>query len=191
MDLTPDAFAARRRALEDAFFQKRDAELAKNIRLHLAEMEEKQKLTHVSGILDEHVLVDLVHAGVSAETLLAMRFVPMIGVAWADRVVSQEERAAVLGAAEAEGIAAGSPAHKLLEAWLEHKPDQAVFVAWKEYVSALAGVMPAVTLQKLRERTEHLCHKVAKATGGILGVGSISAAEHAAIAEFSGSWGGK
>jgi hypothetical protein len=190
MDLTPDAFAARRRALEDAFFQQRDAELVKNIRSHLSEMEEKQKLTHVSGILDQQVLVDLVHAGVTAETLLAMRFVPMIGVAWSDRVVSKEERSAILQAAEAEDIAAGSPAHKLLEAWLENKPNSAVFTAWKEYVGALAQVMPAATLLKLRERTERLCHLVAKATGGILGVGSVSAAERAAIADFSASWGG-
>jgi hypothetical protein len=142
-----------------------------------------------TGILDDHVLVDLVHAGVTGETLLAMRFVPMIGVAWADRIVTAKERTAVLQAAETEGIAALSPAHRLLESWLEHKPDEAVFVAWKEYVSEMAKVMPPATLAKLRERSEHLCHKVAKAAGGILGIGSISPAERAAIAEFSACWG--
>jgi hypothetical protein len=188
MELSPDAFESRRRALEDAFFHKRDEELVAKMRSLLGEFEEKQKMAHVSGILDEHVLVDLVRAGVTAESLLAMRFVPMIGVAWADRIVAEKERAAIMQAAEAEGVAADSPAHRLLESWLHHKPDAAVFVAWKEYVSELAKVMPPATITKLRERTEHLCHQVAKAAGGILGLGSVSAAERAAIAEFSGSW---
>ena len=189
MELNPDAFESRRRALEDAFFHKRDEELVGKMRSQLAALEDKQRLAHVSGILDEQVLVDLAHAGVTAETLLAMRFVPMIAVAWADRIISTKERTAVLQAAESEGVAAGSPAHGLLESWLERKPDKAVFVAWKAYVSELAKVMPPATLAKLRERTEHLCHQVAKAAGGIMGIGSISPAEKAAIAQFSASWG--
>jgi len=188
MELGPNPFDARRRGLEEAFFHKRDAELVEGLRNQLAAFEEQQKMAHVSGILDAHVLVDLTRAGVTAETLMAMRFVPMIGVAWADRVVSVDERAAILEAAEAEGIVAASPAHRLLESWLTHRPDEAVFAAWREYVGELAKIMPAATLEKLRERTEELCRKVAKAAGGVLGIGSISSAERSTIAQFADAW---
>ncbi len=92
-------------------------------------MEEKTGLSHVSGILDENVLLDLMRVGVTGESLLAMRFVPMIAVAWSDRVISPEEHAAILSAAEAENVMPGTPAYQLLHSWLERRPDNAVIVA--------------------------------------------------------------
>lgn len=188
MRIVPDPFKARARALEDAFFHKRDAELLTRMRLQLVELEEKERVAHASGILDEHVLRDLVRAGVTAESMLAMRFIPMIAVAWSDRQVSPEERTAILESAEAENIACDSPAYQLLQTWLEHRPDEAVFIAWKEYVTELVRIMPADSLESLRKRTESLCYQVASATGGLLGIGRISRAEQTAIDEFAGSW---
>ncbi len=188
MTFSPDQFRSRGLALEAAFFQKRDAELLAKIRSGLAAMEEKKGLSDVSGILDENVLLDLMRAGVTGESLLAMRFVPMIVVAWSDRVISPEEHAAILSAAEADNVIPGTPAHQLLHSWLERRPDNAVIVAWKAYVSELAHIMPPESLKKLRERTETLCHRVAKAAGGVLGFGRISPAEQAAIDDFMNSW---
>jgi hypothetical protein len=188
MTLMPDMFEARERAFEAAYFHKRDAELLAKIRSGLAEMEDKNKLAHVSGILDEKVLLDLLHAGVTGESLLAMRFVPMVAVAWADPAIDPAERAEVLKAAENEHIVAGSPAHQLLCNWLEHRPDEAVIVAWKKYIHELAHIMPPESLEQLRSRTESLCQRVAKATGGILGIGSISQAEQETIDDFMASW---
>src|SRR5262245_61950905 len=76
MKLTPDQFKARERALETAFFEKVDAQLLANLKNELAQMEEAHKLAHVSSIMDQQVLRDLVKVGVTAESLLAMRFVP-------------------------------------------------------------------------------------------------------------------
>lgn len=188
MELPPDLFRARGRALEEAFFLKRDAELLARMRSQLAEMEEREKVAHVSGILDEHVLLDLIRVGVTAEALLAMRFVPMVAVAWSDDLVSADERAAILKSVEAENIAPGSPPYQLLRDWLEHRPDGTVIVAWKEYISELAGIMPAESLEKLRQRTESLCYQVARASGGLLGIGSVSHAEQTAIEEFMHCW---
>jgi len=188
MELPPDLFQARERAFEAAFFHKRDAELLARMRSQLAEMEEKERVAHVSGILDEQVLLDLVRAGVTAETMLAMRFVPMVAVAWSDQRVSPEERTAILASAEAENIQRNSPAYLLLQAWLVERPDDAVFKAWKEYVSELARMMPANSLEKLRLRTESHCYQVAKASGGFLGFATISPAERAAIDDYVGTW---
>ncbi len=185
-----DAFHARQMSLEAAFFGKVDAELLKNLRGELAALEEAHKMAHVSGILDEQVLRDLVRAGVTAESMLAMRFVPMVHVAWSDRKMSPAERAAVLKAAQAEDVAPNSPAYRVLQTWLERAPDPAIFAAWKDYIRELARVMPPESLTSLRERTESLCYKVARAAGGVLGIGSISQAEKAAIDECVGTWSG-
>lgn len=188
MELIVDQFKLREQALENAFFLKRDAELLARMRSQLAEMEEQQRVAHVSGILDEHVLLDLVHAGVTAETLLAMRFAPMIAVAWADGRVSADERTAILNSLATENIRPGSPAYHLVERWLDDRPDEAVFLAWKEYVAELAKIMPPESLEKLRKRTEALCYQVARAAGGVFGIGSISPAEQTAIDGFVSSW---
>jgi len=183
-----DAFHARQVSLEAAFFGKVDAQLLQNLRSELAALEEANKMAHVSGIVDEKVLRDLVHAGVTAESLLAMRFVPMVHVAWSDRKISPEERAAILRAAEAEKILPDSPAYHVLHSWLERSPDPSIFAAWKSYIRELVRVMPAESLATLRERTESLCYRVAKAAGGVLGIGSISATEQAAIDECVNTW---
>src|SRR5688572_23089664 len=107
MKTPPDQFVARQRSLEAAFFQKVDAKLLANLRNKLAEVEEATKLSHVSEIMDQNVLRDLVRVGVTAESLLAMRFVPMIQVAWSDRKMSPEERVAIIAAAESENVKTG------------------------------------------------------------------------------------
>src|SRR5262245_49613189 len=119
MKLPSDQFAARGRALEEAFFQIVDAKLLANLRNELAQMEEANKLAHVSEIMDQDVLRQLVKVGVTAESLLAMRFVPMIKVAWADGKISDSERAAILKAAESERVTPDSPSYELLRSWLE------------------------------------------------------------------------
>src|SRR5688572_5115767 len=98
MQGTPDPFEARGRSLEAAFFQKVDAQLLAKLRGELAHMEEANKLAHVSEIMDQKVLSDLVRVGVTAESLLAMRFVPMVKVAWSDRRISPAEQTAILKA---------------------------------------------------------------------------------------------
>jgi hypothetical protein len=185
-----DAFHARQMSLEAAFFGKVDAELLKNLRSELAALEEANKMAHVSGILDEKVLRDLVRVGVTAESLLAMRFVPMVHVAWADRKISPEERAAILRAAESENVLPNSPAYGVLQSWLQRSPDPAVLAAWKEYIRELARSMPSESLTELRERTKSLCYKVAQAAGGVFGIGSISQAEQEAIDECVNTWSG-
>lgn len=183
MHLSPDQFEARGRALENVFFRNVDAKLLADLRNKLSQMEEANKLAHVSEIMDQKVLQDLVAVGVTAESLLAMRFVPMLKVAWCDREISPAEQAAVLKAAESENVQPGSPPHNLLRSWLERRPDDAVFVAWKEYIQVLTQRMPPESMTSLRERMASLCHRAAKAAGGVLGIGSISKTEQQTIDE--------
>ena len=75
-DTQTDAFRQREKSLEDAFFKDRDRELMDKMRRELESFEEKRKLAHVTGIVEEKVLHNLVLAGVHAETLAAVGFDP-------------------------------------------------------------------------------------------------------------------
>jgi hypothetical protein len=124
-----DAFRKREIGLEDAFFKQRDEQLLQKLRDELSAMEERQKLAHVSGIVEEQVLSSLAGAGVRAETLAAVSFIPMIEVAWSDGSIAPEEREAVLNAAAAQGIPADSAALRIINHWLEQRPDARIIEA--------------------------------------------------------------
>ncbi len=180
-----DIFGDRRKALEDSFFRERDQVLLEKLRMELETVEEHRNLAHVSGILDDKVLSNLLKAGVRGETLIAVTLIPLVEVAWADGSVSEDEREAVLQAAAENGVQEGSAAHQLLNHWLKDRPDVRIIAAWKEYVGALAKAMPADAMLVLRERLMGRMRAVAEATWSIMGLGrKISKVEHAAIEEF-------
>ncbi|HTN75260.1 MAG TPA: hypothetical protein VL096_08440 [Pirellulaceae bacterium] len=183
-----DAFASRSRALENEFFFERDKKLLANLRHELSSLEEEHKLAHVSGIVQEKVLLDLVRCGVTAESLMAVRMIPMIVVAWVDHFISVEERAAILKAAEEDSIRPGTAPYELLLTWLQAKPRPEVITAWREYVSELVKVSPPESLRELRERTSRLCNAVARCASGFWILGTVSAATQKVIDEFVSVW---
>ncbi len=185
MQPSDNIFGDRRKALEDAFFHERDQQLLENLKMELETIEAHKHLAHVSGIVDEKVLMNLVKAGVRAETLTAVTLIPLVEVSWADGAVSDEEREAVLKAAVESGINPGTASHGLLEQWLRQRPDVRVIAVWKEYVQTLARHMPADAIAKMRENLIGRARRVAEAAGGFLGLTSkISKVEQAALDEF-------
>jgi hypothetical protein len=180
-------FEDRRRALEDSFFAERDRELLARLRGEMFQFEDRRKLAHVSGILDEKVLQDLLAAGVRAETLAAVRMIPLVEVAWCDGDVTAEERHAVLRASAENGIEPDSASYLLLSRWLETRPDPRVLDSWKEYVSALTKLMPVETMLAFRHELESRLRKIAAAAGGFLGRGKISKKEQETIDGLMGT----
>ncbi|MGE0756580.1 MAG: hypothetical protein AB7F89_03195 [Pirellulaceae bacterium] len=183
---TPEGefLGARRRALEDAFFAERDRQLLERLRNELCQLEEQQHLAHVCGVIDEKVLTDLLASGVRAETLAAVRLIPLVEVAWCDGHVSPAERRALLEAAVQYGIKPNTACHALLDSWLAHRPDPRIVQSWKEYVSELAKAMPADSMQKMRDDLEKYLRTIAQSAGGILGLQRISKKEHDTIDEL-------
>jgi len=185
-----DAFRQREIGLEEAFFKQRDEQLLQKLRDELSAMEERQKLAHVSGIVEEQVLSSLVGAGVRAETLAAVSFIPMIEVAWSDGYIAPEEREAVLNAAAAQGIPADSAALKIINHWLEQRPDARIIEAWKAYVKEMNRIMSKESLAAMKTRMLDRCRHVAAATGGFLGLETTSKHEQAKINELATAWDG-
>jgi hypothetical protein len=183
-----DAFKQREIGLEEAFFKERDRQLMEKLRSELAAFSERRRVGHVTGIVEEHVLDNLVKAGVKAETLTAVALIPIVEVAWCDGSVAPEERDAVLNAALAHGIHRDSASYALLQRWLDERPDPHIIAAWKEYVHELAKISPKETIAAMKKNMVDRATKVAAAAGGFLGLTTISKHERAKIDEFSKAW---
>ena len=184
-----DPFEQRRIGFEEAFFKDRDRQLMEKMRSEISAFEEKRKLAHVSGVVEERVLQNLVQAGVTAESLTAVTLAPMIEVAWCDGNVSSEERDAILNAAADQGIKPDTAAFGLLKSWLGQRPDPHIIAAWKDYVQDVSSKMPADSVAALKKSMIDRVTKVASAAGGFLGLATISAKEKSKIDELAKAFG--
>jgi hypothetical protein len=190
IDPLSDPFKKREMSLEEAFFKDRDQQLLEKMRSELSTLEEKRKVAHVTGIVEEHVLHSLVQAGVRAESLTAVTLIPLVEVAWCDGSIAPEERAAILNAAASNGIHPDSTSYGLLESWLRDRPDPKILAAWKEYVRELARITPKETISTMKKTMIDRATKVASAAGGFLGLATISKSEQAKIDELAKAWNG-
>jgi len=170
-------FAAAGAALTDQFFKSHDQALLDKMRKTRRSTEMKAALAEVAGIHDDHVLQKFVELEVNPEMVAAIALVPLVEVAWADGTLDVREREAVLMAAAAQGIAAGSVEHGLLASWLAQRPDAKLLEAWRHYVRSLCDKMNEAERQGLKRDILSRARAVATASGGFLGMGKISDAE--------------
>ena len=179
--MDPKKMLADARALEEAFFTKENARLLEQMR----EKKQREALREVVQIKDEEFLDRLIELGINPETVLALTLVPLTAVAWADGILEDRERDAVMKAAEEKGISPGTAGHHLLETWLSKRPDQELFESWKRYVGGIWETFTAEERRRMRKTTLDWALAVAESAGGFLGLTSkVSASERAVIKEL-------
>lgn len=132
----------RRRALEEAFFQKQNDELIEALRQQRRHEREVGDLAAECGIHDRRTLDALVDAGIRADTLPALGLTPLIAVAWADGILRDTERDAILEDAASLGVTPESTPYTLLSVWLESAPPPRLFEAWIQYARQLVARLP-------------------------------------------------
>lgn len=168
--------------LENRFFADLEEMIVK--RLH-NESESKQghaALIRSTGIHDKQLIAELVDLGITAEGLMALRLLPLVLVAWAENGVDDLERARIMVEARNLGIEAGSVADVLLDEWLRKLPPGESVDAWKRYMHGVFEKMSDVAQKKLVDATEQQMIAVAKASGGHVGIGTVTENEQRMIA---------
>lgn len=171
----------RGRRLEDAFFQKRDAELLARQR-ELEKMKHTQKaLAEVSGITNPEILKRLVELDIAPAVLASLAVIPLVEVAWADGEIHADERQAIHDTVATLDTGKAKIDTALLESWLSHKPPKQLLDAWLHYVTGLCEVLTPAQRDELRRSWIDRAAKVAGAAGGFLGLGKVSAGEKAVI----------
>ncbi|MCR0982045.1 hypothetical protein [Roseomonas populi] len=179
--MSRDFLDDRRRALEEAFFAQQSDELIRRLRASDPGKSERDRLAEASGLKDPALLDRLVAQGIGSGTVAALSIVPLVVVAWADGMMGDRERRAVLDAAHAVGLDSGSDGQALLSRWLAQPPPAALLAAWTDYVHALGPEARGA----LRKRVMDRALQLAEAKGGLLGLlGGISAPEKAALARL-------
>jgi len=166
-----DVLDERRKALENVFFEKYNRELLEQLRERKQHELDRDRLARVCGIRDEAFLDTLLDQHVQAESLAALVLVPLVIVAWSDREMSGEEARVILEAAHELGIEDGTPAIKLLNYWLVHPPTSKLVDAWTAYASELCGCLALGDREKFGNKLLHWAREVARAAGGVLGLG--------------------
>lgn len=180
-----DALHKRGHALEDEYFRKRDRELMEKFRQAAATEQARKDLGRKAGLDDPELVQELHDLGFTPETVVLLPLVPIIEVAWAERGITKAERELILRLARSRGVEAGSAADRQLTEWLTSRPAETVFArarrlirAMLESASAPAGELKADDLVKY-------CEEIASASGGILGIGRISAEERALLSSIA------
>jgi hypothetical protein len=176
-----DSIKERGRALEDEYFRRKDRELIEKIRQAAAAEQVRQEMGRQTGLTDPTLLKELEDLGFTPDTVALLPLMPIIQIAWAEGGVTDAERALVLQLARSRGIAAGSPGDAQLTRWLATRPPDTVFARAGRLIRAMleSGTEPAGLSA---DNVLKYCEEIAAASGGLLGIGRLSAEERKLIA---------
>jgi hypothetical protein len=173
------------RAREEEHFRKKDRELIEKLRQADADAKARLALEQEVGIHDPDLLRELDLLGFTPDTVALLPLVPVLQVAWAKDGVSTAERTLVVNLARSRGIAAGSEADAQLTRWLEHRPSEDTFHKANRLIAAIVGSSGSGALHLTTAELVEECDRIAHASGGIFGIGRVSAEERAALQEIS------
>lgn len=176
-----DTLKERGQALEDMFFAEHDRKLIAALKERAAKKEAAEAIGHQTGIDDGEVLSAVAELGVTEESLAAFSMMPLLYVAWGDNVMDEAEKVAILTEALASGIHRDSAAYHLLELWLTREPHPELIATWQSFHTALAAQLSESKRQAIKDDLIARAQRVARASGGFLGFGSVSAAEQAVL----------
>ena len=179
--LNPDALR-----MEESFFAEENAKLLEKLRVEAQAKERRDALRSALRIDDEGVLDALVELDLYPETAVAFSLIPLVEVAWADWVIQDKERKAIMDAAHARGIQPDSTTSQLLENWLTRKPEPEMLDTWKKYVGVIIEKMDSHHRSVFRDGLLAQARSVAEAAGGFLGLGSkVSEAEQKVLDDLA------
>ncbi|HXW04611.1 MAG TPA: hypothetical protein VD833_05215 [Vicinamibacterales bacterium] len=181
--MADDPLGDRRRAHEEDYFQKKDRELIEKMRLKARQEQERKALGAQLGTSDPDVLDGLAELGFTPETASLLPLIPVLEMAWAEGSITPAERRMVTALARTRGVAEDSAADRQLTQWLDRRPAADVFRRATRLINALvaSGGNARVDADDLLM----YCEQIAEASGGIFGIGRVSAEERATLSRIA------
>jgi hypothetical protein len=174
------------RAQEEEYFRRKDRELVERLRRADAERKAQQAIERETGLHDAEMLRQLDELGFTPDTIALLPLIPLLQVAWAKAGVSNAERQMILALARSRGIQNDSVADHALKLWMDAKPSEDTFQKATRLISAIIG-SPDHRVHIDTDELLAYCEKIAHCSGGIFGIGVVSAEERAAIAKIAAS----
>lgn len=180
-----DIFAERERGLEEEYFMRKERELIEKLRHKHAGETARQQMAAATGVHDEEALEALQELGYTPATVQLLHLVPLVQVAWSSGGVSDDERALILEAARQRGVAAGSEAEAQLNNWLTQQPPQAFFDNTLRAIRIFIAALPNDQREDAGHDLLAYCTRIAEASGGFLGFGTIAEGERQALQQIA------
>lgn len=183
----PDRHSAsqRPRSREDEYFHKKDRELVERMRRAAAAETDRRDLAKSSGLDDPALLDELKELGFTPQTVALLPLVPLVRMAWVEGGISSSEQDVLVRLARSRGISEGSEADRLLAAWLIRQPDEAVFSRAGRLIRAMLDSRSPETSDLSAEELVQYCERIAAASGGIFGIGRVSAEERQLLSSIA------
>jgi hypothetical protein len=175
--LTQSTKPTRGRALEEAFFYQMDQELIEQLRRRLQREEKIRLFASATGIQDKKHLELLADSGFELSTLTAFIWVPLLFVAWADGSADDMEKGVISEVLATKGIMKSTTSVMLEHEWFRKRPTEELWQVWAEFSTATLRTLDADVHNELIKEIVGLCRVVAHASGGMMGLGKISASE--------------
>ncbi len=183
-----DSLNSSQQKLNEEFFLKQNAQLLERLREEINTKEQIQKLGAHTGIQNTDLLSELLKAKITPETMPAIKLVPLVMVAWGDKMIQPRERELITQAAAKSGVEKGSHAYALLEGWLQQPPPASLFKAWKDYVANLCTALSPAGVKMLRDEVIEAAHEIARSAGGVLGINAVNMAETKVLKDIAAAF---
>jgi len=175
----------RRRVSEEDYFRKKDRELVEKMRQAAAADRAKSEMSTKTGLNDPELIHELHELGFTPETISVLPLVPIIQMAWAEGGITPVERKLLVTLARERGIAEGSAADRQLSEWMARKPSPDVFARATRLIRAMLATGSKEGDALTADDLIRYCESIAAASGGILGIGRISADERATLVKIA------
>ena len=184
-----DSIHERGKAIENLFFAEADQKLLDKLRQELASEESRDGLAAASGIQDVAVLDQLLANQITPASLTCVGLIPLVAVAWADGVMQDGEKNAILQAADIAGVKMATPSYATLDRWLRVRPEPELLESWKAYIAAIKGNLDPSAMNQLKHSILERAETVAQAAGGFLGLGNkVSNSERKVLDELAAAF---
>ena len=161
-----------------------DARAYEILDAHFQRESKRQALGEFSRLDDDELLGELVDAGFSPNTLPAIDFVPLVFAAWASDTVTEEENRVAMTLIYDSRLYEFPAALARVQTWLDVRPDEDLMSLWKRFTRARSKKWTVASRYRFGRKAVDEATAIAKASGGVMGFGSICAAESKIIREI-------
>jgi hypothetical protein len=166
---------------EDEYFHRRDRELLEQKRLAEAEVGAREALGAALGLTDQGLIRRLQAQQITAEVAVLIPWLPAIQVAWLKSLTAAERDWLTGHIRDTQTPPLDAAATARLNEWLASSPSDQLYAAAREVLKIQLSTLGADARAALRAKVLDGVRGVSAASGGILGIGSVSAEEKAAI----------
>ena len=159
------------------FFPVNDHTPSRKLEPYFESESERFVLAAAARIDDDDIVVALLDAGFTRETLPALQMVPVVFAAWASDAVTDEECKAVIWSVHESRLFQNPEAASRVQSWLDERPDPELWDLWIAYTQRRLEQTPSMIRRLAGQRVLEHATQVALASGGFLGVGKICETE--------------